>query len=517
MKKGFFTLMAGVMMSAQMMAVTTQDVCGRFQGLLNIGGQTYQNKQVYLLPGTVDNTVTFVLPDFTFGAKGKLGNIVLPNIPMDASGKLTLENSTLYLDSIQERATITVLNGLEDGGIVYNSIVTDNEAQVLLQIGAPSLPQPILVLFQGTATTGKNYVIENGGFEGAWTNNEPAGWHSFGTATGIFADYVWDNTYQFVPSTDVRPGTNGSQSALLSSTMMFGVKANGTCTNGQVNAGSMTADAPASNFNFSDPTNEGYNTPLQGRPDSLVFWAKYVPADKNPANEVNRARVSTTLTTNARYQDPETANYGEARIAKAELNFAATAEMGWQRLAVPFQYNSEEMPAYILTIFTTNQVPGGGSSYTVGSGLSGGPSVLDTVYLDDVGLKYNKQLNSFTMDGNQVAFDGRVATADGNYCDDCAKFAADGDGRSSQTFIAFDATHKCIYVYVIADDYQQTGDYRLYRVEFADSQVADLNPLNQAVEMTEADQLPSQKILRNGTLYIRRGDAIFDVTGRKVR
>jgi hypothetical protein len=222
------------------------------------------------------------------------------------------------------------------------------------------------------------------------------------------------------------------------------------------------------------------------------------------------------LTTDARYQDPETANFGEARIAKAEINFAATAEMGWQRLAVPFLYNSEDMPAYILTIFTTNQVPGGGSSYTVGSGLSGGPSVLDTVYLDDVELKYNKQLNSFTMDGNQVAFDGRVATTDGNYCDDCAKFAADGDGRSSQTFIAFDAAHKCIYVYVIADDYQQTGDYRLYRVEFADSQVADLNPLNQAVEMTETDQLPSQKVMINGHLYIQKGDAIFDVTGRKV-
>lgn len=516
MKKGFFTLLAGLMMSAQMMAVTTQDVCGRFQGLLNIGGQTYQNKQVYLLPGTVDNTVTFVLPDFTFGAKGKLGNIVLPNIPMDAAGKLTLENSTLYLDSIQERATITVLNGLEDGGRVYNSIVTDNEAQVLLQIGAPSLPQPILVLFQGTATTGKNYMIQNGGFEGAWTNNEPAGWHSFGTATGLMADFVLDNTYQFVASTDVRPGTSGSQSALLSSNMLMGVKANGNCTNGQINAGSMTADAPADNYNFSDPTDAGYNTPLQGRPDSLVFWAKYVPADKNPANEVNRARASVVLTTDARYQDPETANFGEARIAKAEINFAATAEMGWQRLAVPFLYNSEDMPAYILTTFTTNQVPGGGSSYSIGSSFSK-VNVVDSVYLDDVELVYNKQLNSFTMNGDQVAFDGRVATLEGNYCDNCAKFAADGDGRSAQTFIAFDAAHKCIYVYIIADDYQQSGDYRLYRVEFADSQVADLNPLNQAVDEVLSEQVQSTKVLRNGRLYIRRQDGVlFDLTGRKV-
>ncbi len=515
MKKGFFTLLAGVMMSAQMMAVTTQDVCGRYDGMLNISGQMYPNKQVYLLPGTVDNTVTFVLPDFTFGSKGKLGNIVLPNILMDETGKLTLENSTLYLDSIQERATITILNGVEDGGVLYNSVVTGNEALVILQIGAPSLPQPILVLFLGEARTDQNYAIVNGDFEGVWQSIEPEGWHSFGTATGLMADFVVDNTYQFVPSTDVRPGTNGIRSALMSSNMLFGVRANGNCTNGRINAGSMTPDAPADNYNFSDPKNVGYNTPLQGRPDSIVFWAKYVPADKNPANEVNRARLSAVLTTNARYQDPETATFGDSCIAKAEVNYAATPDLGWQRLAVPFQYKSTETPSYILTTFTTNQIPGGGSSYTIGSQLST-QNIVDSVYLDDVELVYNKELSQFTKDGLGLEFLHRVASLESNYCDDCAKFAAVADGRSAQTFIAFDAAHKCIYIYVIADDYQQSGDYRLYRVEFADSDVEGLNPLNQAVEMTETDQLPSQKVMINGHLYIQKGDAIFDVTGRKV-
>jgi len=116
MKKIFTTLVAGLMISAQMMAVAPKDVCGQFDGDLNIGGTPYPNRSVYLLPGVVENTVTFVLPDFTFGS-GKLGNIVLPNIPMDANGQLTLENATLYLDSISERATITVVNGLEDGGV----------------------------------------------------------------------------------------------------------------------------------------------------------------------------------------------------------------------------------------------------------------------------------------------------------------------------------------------------------------------------------------------------------------
>ena len=129
MKKVFATLFAGLMVSAQVMAVSVKDVCGQFNGLLNIAGFNYPDKSVYLLPGSENNTVTFVLPDFKYGA-GKLGNIVLPNIPMDANGQLTLENSTLYLDSISERATITILNGLEDQGQIYNSIVTDESAMV---------------------------------------------------------------------------------------------------------------------------------------------------------------------------------------------------------------------------------------------------------------------------------------------------------------------------------------------------------------------------------------------------
>ena len=517
MKKIFTVLVAGLMISAQVMAVTVQDVCGTFKGRLNISGQDYPNKSIYLLPGTVDNVVTFVLPDFTFGSKGKLGNIVLPNIPMDANGQLTLEGATLYLDSISERATITVLNGLEDGGIIYNSTVSHNEAQVLLQIGAPSLPQPILVLFQGEATRSNNYALPNGGFEGAWVSNEPAGWHSFGTATGLMADFVKDNTYQFVLSNEVRPGSNGTQSALVSSNMLFGVKANGNCTNGQINAGSMTADDAANNYNFSDPANEGFNTAFQGRPDSIVFWAKYQPADKNPGNEVNKARMSTIITTNARYQDPETANYGEVRIAKAEVNFAATAEMGWQRISVPFEYTSfAAEPAYILTTFTTNQVPGGGSSYTTGSSLSP-KNVLDSVYIDDVELVYNNTLSSFSIDANALTFHQHVATAEGNYCDDCAKFHAFAQGNTAQSFIGFDATHKCIHIYVIADDFAQSGAYKLYRVEFADSQTGDLDPIEQGLESIKQYNDQAQKVLLNGQLFIRRGNVWFNAAGIRVQ
>ena len=520
MKKVLFILFAGLMASAHMSAVTTNDVCGQFDGNLNIGGQFYPNKSIYLLPGTVDNAVTFVLPDFMYN-NGKLGNIVLPNIPMDANGQLTLENATLYLDSISERATITIINGLEDGGVVYNSIVTATEAQVILSIGAPSLPEDIYVLFQGVAATGKNYMLPNGGFEGAWTNDEPQGWHSFGSATGLLVDFVVTNTYQFVQSTDVRPGSTGKNSALLSSNMLLGVKANGNCTNGQINAGSMTADDGANNYNFSDP-DSSLITPFHGRPDSIVFWAKYQPADRDAANEVNKARMSTAITTAARYQDPEVADYSSVKIATASINYTATANMGWQRIAVPFNYetaNLDKQPALILTTFTTNMVPGGGSSYSTGGSLSK-VNVLDSVYLDDVEMIYNKNLTRFAKGEEQLTFDAHIATVTDNYCDDCAKFAAAADGRSSQTFIAFDAAHKCIFIYVIADDYAQTGTYNLYRVDFADSETSDLTPIvnpEQGVENIFMSGMQVEKIIRDGQLLIRRGNSWYSVTGVRVK
>ncbi len=514
MRKIFTTLFAGLMISAQVMAVSVQDVCGQFDGDLNIGGTPYPNKSVYLLPGVVENSVTFVLPDFKYGS-GELGDIVLPNIPMDANGQLTLENSKLYIKRLKLYATITILNGLKDEGVTYNSIVTKDNAMVLLSIEA-DLPEPIFVLFAGKATT-NNYALPNGGFEGDWINNEPAGWHSFVSATGDLANMIQGNTYQFVPSADVRSGAAGLQSVLVSSDMIAGAKANGNCTNGQINAGSMTPDAPADNYNFSDPANTGFNTPFQGRPDSIVFWAKYVPADKNPANEVNKARMSTIITTNARYQDPEAVVNDDVKIATASINYAATASMGWQRIAVPFNYvteNSAKEPAFILTTFTTNMVPGGGSSYTTG-GLFG-KAVVDSVYLDDVELIYNKRISLLSRNDSPLAWDGEKFAVEAAYCDSCDTYSAMTTGVSTEYFVAFDGVHKCVYVYAIADDYAQSGEFTLYRVEYSDSDTeGTIDP--QGIEETNTHEARFEKVLINGQLIIRSNDAWYNVFGARVK
>lgn len=517
MKKVFSIIIAGLMVSAQVFAVTPKDVCGQFKGDLNIMGEIVPDKDIYLLPGVEANTLTFVLPHFGFLGLD-LGNIVQPNIRVAEDGTLSVDSTTMYMgEPLNMRVGISILEEYtdeENEGAKYYSTVSPEKGQVVLSIAVPDLGD-IIVIFEGNKVANNNYALNNGGFEGDWTDNEPQGWHSFVSASGILANVIKGNTEQFVSSTDVRPGSKGSQSALLSSKMVLGQKANGTCTNGRVNGGSTNAaDATgtpengAGNYNYSDPESTGFNTAFNGRPDSIVFWAKYQPADGNIANEANQARVNAVITTNARYQDPETTDeHAAARIGAATLNYSAVEGLGWQRLAVPFEYDeqkAEQVPAYILTTFTTNKTPAGGTSTK---------NVLDSLYLDDVELVYNRELKSFRIDDNVLSFDKKTATVNDEYCDSCATYIAETEGVSAQSFIAFDNANKLFYIYVIADDYPQSGKYNLYRVLFNDSDA----PEPSAVDNVNVRNTHIEKIMLNGQLLIRNGENWYDIYGRIVK
>ena len=519
MKKIFTTLFAGLMISAQVMAVSIMDVCGQYEGDLLLGSEDkYPESQVYLLPGVTDNTLTFVLPDFKYNGVS-LGSIVLPNITMSEDGKFSIEETTLYLQVLLElRATINILPSYEIEGHTYTSQATESEAGIVLRIAEPeTLPEPIIVCFAGDAVRNNNYALPNGGFEGAWTNNEPQGWHSFVSATGPFSGFVKGNTEQFVQSNEVRPGSNGQHSAVLSSKTIFGVNANGNCTNGQIYAGSMTAADATGNYNFSDP-DSAFNTPFHGRPDSIVFWAKYIPADRNASNAANQARLNAVITTDARYQDPEDdpAKYNDVRLAAGFVNYSATADLGWQRIAVPFVYDPENLhkePAYILTTFTTNMVPGGGT------GTSNQP---DKVYLDDAELVYNNHLLSLTLGSDEITFEGESYKINDTYCDSCGIFEGVEDGVSAQSFFAYDALHKCVFVYVIADDYAQSGKYTVYRIDYTDTNADGTSldpkvPEEQGIEEIITHEARFEKVLINGQLIIRSKDAWYNAFGVRVK
>lgn len=358
------------------------------------------------------------------------------------SGSVTI-NGTSY-----NASRIYVLPGAE-----ANTLTCVVGQQVLVNI-----PSSSIVL--SAQAINANYAITNGGFEGNWSNNEPQGWHSFKTATGDYASFVTGNTGQFQQSTDTRPGSTGSYSAQLQSKTLLGINANGNCTNGRINAGSMSATDASGNYAFSDPSQPNYTTPFVGCPDSLVFWAKYIPGGGNVTDASNKARAHATLLTNARYQDPETKDYSSIKIAEATSNYSATSSKGWQRIAVPFVYTSvsPSQMAYMLLTFSTNATPGGGNA---------SKKSPDNVYIDDAEMIYNHSLTQLKVDGEVISFTNGQATTNKIYSNNYA-VSATTNGKAAKTFIGYDATNYRMYIYVVADNYSQANTYSLYTLQMAE-------------------------------------------------
>ena len=234
-----------------------------------------------------------------------------------------------------------------------------------------------LLTFAGSYTYAQGQ-IGNGDME-SWANNdEPDNWNSFLTASGSVSGVAAD---QCDESSDVRPGSTGVKSCKIWSRSIVGVVANGNVTLGQINMGSIVASSPE-NHNYSVTADSDFSEAMTDTPDSIVFWAKFTP-DSGSGN----ARMSTILHDSYDYKDPEDGSSAPHVVAKAQVNFPNT-NGEWVRFSVPFNYSGPAMNnTHILTTFTTNEAPGGGS---------GGDELL----IDDVELIYNTDTNGLDENDN---------------------------------------------------------------------------------------------------------------------
>jgi hypothetical protein len=452
--KKIFTFIC-ILAALQVSAVTVSDVAGVFKGTLNVGSQSYSDKEIYVLPGTASNSVTLVLPGVGFSSKSE--DLVLVNMGMNSSGNLSAGSAAAYVQQISA------------------SSLSASSASFTMSVVTPAQTTPTTVTFSGSKVTDKNYAITNGGFEGSWSNHEPTGWHSFGTATGSKKSYVTSNYDQFTQSTDVRPGSTGSYSGHLQSKYILIAKANGTCTNGQVNAGSTSASS-TSNNNFSDPSNTGYNTPFVGNPDSLVFWAKYIPVTGSNSTQ---ARARAVVTTATKYQDPEISSCADARIADATINYDPTSN--WKRLSVPFNYSEVDRTtaAYMLITFTTNAVAAGGNTTS---------SKVDNLYIDDAEMIYNHALSTFKLDNQAISFTNGKAASTQLYSDEYTA-AVTSNGKAAKSFVGYDIVNHQVHVYVVADNYSQAGGYNAYTVQMAFNTEYEYSATLCANELPYSDEL----------------------------
>lgn len=336
-----------------------------------------------------------------------VGNIVIENVTGAVAGNLT----TLYVNkniTIQKGNVAGIADDAWLGPMLgevpvkmSSSFNTNGFLGVNIDIDMVStLGQVIKVTFENV---GNHFQMPNSNFE-TWStatdNNAPKHWHGFESVKGKLSGTAKSKT-KLVSSKNVRPGSKGLTSAVVTSSSVWGVIANGTMTNGRLAAGSMkptnSANHSETNLSSTDKDDNGdpFATPMYAKPDSVKFWMRFTQA-KAQASYPNAA-FNAVITDGTYYQDPEDKDYTN-KVAVAAPNKADMTVGDWRLVSCPFDYasyaaNGAEAKAILLTV-STNATPGKGS-YSNG--------VADSVYVDDLELVYAAGIKSISFKGQ--AFD----------------------------------------------------------------------------------------------------------------
>ncbi len=192
-------------------------------------------------------------------------------------------------------------------------------------------------------------------------------------------------------STQTRPGSSGSKSVRIYPSSVWGVTANGTLTNGRINAGDMSASG-GNNYNYTQRSQNAFNTPITQCPDSLTIWVCF-----RSQSTSHKAQVKAVVHGDADYKIKanNTEEPANMHVATADQRFTRTAANGgaynWTRLSIPFVNNGPCTDVrYILMMATTNETPGTGST-------------SDDLFVDDVLLIYNPSLSMGQLASNSFA------------------------------------------------------------------------------------------------------------------
>lgn len=167
----------------------------------------------------------------------------------------------------------------------------------------------------------------------------------------------------------------------------MGIKANGNMTTGRIHAGSMTA-ASSDNYNYTQRSNADHCQPFTGTPDSMYIWVSFYAKTSDA-----QAQVSAILHGNNDFRSPNQEGDASLYCGKAVARFHRTTSsdntMQWQKIKVPFVYDGQAEPAYMLVNLTTNATPGSGDGN-------------DSLSIDDIEFIYSSWLNGISVAGVPV-------------------------------------------------------------------------------------------------------------------
>ena len=435
--KKIFTLLAALLLAVGSQAKDYKDSL-----VVTVNGVVTEQNATVALTQDADGLYTFSLKNFILEAGGQqmgIGTITIDKLQsFQAGGNIMLQTSrnlTITEGDIASPSGKWIGPMLGDIPINLTAKISDEKVYASIAITMATLGQTIDVTF------GSGYQLPNSGFENFYDESNgkglmvPCSWHSFGSAKGTLAAIVsgTPHTYQ---NDNTRPGSTGVSCALIKSTSVFGIVANGTMTTGRMNAGNMTAAntdnhaeldmSQTSKDNNGDP----YYTAMAGRPDSLVVWVKFQQGKANKAHPY--ATVSAAITDGTYYQDPQDKTYSNV-LATAKNNQIASNGGEWQRLSIPFTYvNDDDVEGKaILVTLSTNADAGQGSNG-------------DQLYVDDIQFIYNAGIASREIvDGKvNVTLNGKGAFANTVYSErdghNIATVTVYSDDLKTQTTQEFD-------------------------------------------------------------------------------
>lgn len=519
--KKIFTLLVAAISSMSMMA---KDYTGTLT--VSVDGAETTSQSTISVDENGDKTYNLTLKNFILGSGAS--QMAIGTIKLTGVETLKTNNDATILKTEQN---INIEAGDQEGVTLWmGPMLGQVPVQMLGMIRNDNFRTLIVISFNGMNIVvhfADGFQLPNSGFEdfheasytlGTTVTDpflEANGWHSFPSAApdNNFFAYCAAAQQHTDKSSDVRPGSTGTNSAKLIATSVYGIIANGTMTTGRMNASSMTATDAKGNYAYcdlsetaTDANGDPFYAKMNGIPDSLKVWVKFGQGTPNTAHPY--ATISAIVTDGTRFQEPaaEGVTYNnvvcEARNPKIE---ATNGE--WKLLSIPFVVKDKSLtPKAILVTISTNADAGQGSAN-------------DTILVDDISLVYNYELTSLKYDGKDITFTPGNTNINATYTGtfDISKLEIATNANNSQYFTRVKEYNEetgevKVALSTIADDLNLGEVYAITFTKSTDG-ISAAQTAESSNAQTEIYNAAGQSIknIKHGLNIIKQGDKVVKV------
>lgn len=426
-----------------------------------------------------NNKYTLSIKNFALNAAMKVGNIVVNDVDGLICGNTTALSTqqVIQITSGDGNAEDWMGPTLGDVPILMKAEICNNKLNAILNIDMSKMQQNVSVMLgENVDDFGQIPNSDFGDFHdakyGSATSREPNHWHSFMSATGKYVSYVAEAPHTF-ESTDHPTDSKNGKSVQIKSAAVAGQSANGTLTTGRLKAGSMFASYSENNAFLDlsnkdvDNNNDPFYTVLTCKPDEMKVNLKYNIGKRGITNKDNKnATVKAIITNGNKVQDPELKENNGNVVARAE-NATIASSNDWQKISIPFTYtkNNIDTKAILVTISTSSVAAGGSKD----------DNNPDIVWVDNVELVYNADLESVTYKGEPIVFEDGEALIEGTgvvNLDDFVVKAKSPHAFISKTITPYNNNGVIVAVTVTSNDLKTANVYYIL-IEGATTSIKD--------------------------------------------